>query len=196
MAILQMAGHIEDIGQGGGGYTLEFRPIHTETTMVLVIPAQRYYLLFPAGDPDLASLYQIEVEDQGHDTQTVLSVFNLQADVIPVDAVGDYAKLEDLDKNGEQIMDLQKMKEEREALIKQVQTDPSLQAEVDEMLNEASDATAKRIESYKALPGLETYLNQAVDAEEDTYSDKEGAAEVEAVPTGIQLGEARQAGED
>ena len=173
-----------------------------------LMTAEHYHDLFPAGDPDLTSQFEIEIEvDDETGQMSILSVFDLNADVIPAADVPEYNQMAEFDLQGEKLMNFNQRQKQRQALLDGIEKDNTAQEAIEEQLAEEASLTKQRIETYQQISGLEVLFNDAevesitnsgTDNEQSTQEnvqseDGESATE----PTGFNLTvAARKVGEE
>ena len=164
--------------------------------------------MFPAGDPDLTSQFEIETEINDDTGQMfILSVFDLNADVIPAADVPEYNRMAEFDLQGEKLMNFNQRQKQRQVLLDGIEKDNTAQEAIEEQLAEEASLTKQRIETYQQTSGLEVLFNDAeVNAITNAESDGEQPAQDDAQseesesatePTGFNLtAAARKVGEE
>ncbi|MBJ7688895.1 hypothetical protein HAU32_07905 [Weissella confusa] len=208
MTVQRITGQIATIGIHTGRYALEIVPFGDGEHLMGLMTAEHYHDLFPAGDPDLTSQFEIEIEvDDETGQMSILSVFDLNADVIPAADVSEYNQMAEFDLQGEKLMNFNKRQKQRQALLDGIEKDNTAQEAIEEQLAEEASLTKQRIETYQKTSGLEVLFNDAevasiTNAESDgeqpgqddaQSEDSESATE----PTGFNLTvAARKVGEE
>lgn len=208
MTVQRITGQIATIGIHTGRYALEIVPFGNGEHLMGLMTAEHYHDLFPAGDPDLTSQFEIEIEvDDETGQMSILSVFDLNADVIPAADVPEYNQMAEFDLQGEKLMNFNQRQKQRQALLDGIEKDNTAQEAIEEQLAEEASLTKQRIETYQQTSGLEVLFNDAevesitnsgTDNEQSTQDnvqseDGESATE----PTGFKLTvAARKVGEE
>ena len=208
MTVQRITGQIATIGIHTGRYALEIVPFGNGEHLMGLMTAEHYHDLFPAGDPDLTSQFEIEIEvDDETGQMSILSVFDLNADVIPAADVPEYNQMAEFDLQGEKLMNFNQRQKQRQALLDGIEKDNTAQEAIEEQLAEEAIFTKQRIETYQQTSGLEVLFNDAevesitnsgTDNEQSTQDnvqseDGESATE----PTGFKLTvAARKVGEE
>lgn len=208
MTVQRITGQIATIGIHTGRYALEIVPFGDGEHLMGLMTAEHYHDLFPAGDPDLTSQFEIETEINDDTGQmSILSVFDLNADVIPAADVPEYNRMAEFDLQGEKLMNFNQRQKQRQVLLDGIEKDNTAQEAIEEQLAEEASLTKQRIETYQQTSGLEVLFNDAevnaiTNAESDgeqpvqddiQSEDSESATE----PTGFNLtAAARKVGEE
>ena len=118
MTVQRITGQIATIGIHTGRYALEIVPFGNGEHLMGLMTAEHYHDLFPAGDPDLTSQFEIEIEvDDETGQMSILSVFDLNADVIPAADVPEYNQMAEFDLQGEKLMNFNQRQKQRQALL-------------------------------------------------------------------------------
>ena len=206
MTVQRITGQIATIGIHTGRYALEIVPFGDGEHLMGLMTAEHYHDLFPAGDPDLTNEFEIEVDDETGQ-MSILSVFDLNADVIPAADVPEYNQMAEFDLQGEKLMNFNQRQKQRQALLDGIEKDNTAQEAIEEQLAEEASLTKQRIETYQKTSGLEVLFNDAevasiTNAESDGEQPGQGDAQSEdsesaTEPTGFNLTvAARKVGEE
>lgn len=177
MAVQRITGQIATIGIHSGRYAIEIVPFGDGEHLMGLMTASHYHELFPAGDPDLTSQFEIETEINDETGQmSILSVFDLNAEVIPVADVPEYNQMAEFDLQGEKLMNFNQRQKQRKDLLENIYKDTSAQAAIEEELAEQANITKRRIKTYHQTSGLEVLFNDD-EVESITNGESDGIPE-------------------
>ena len=117
MTVQRITGQIATIGIHTGRYALEIVPFGDGEHLMGLMTAEHYHDLFPAGDPDLSSQFEIEIEvDDETGQMSLLSVFDLSADVMPAADVAESHQMADVAVQGEKLRKFNTRKKHSQAM--------------------------------------------------------------------------------